>query len=363
MSSKDAQVRAAIAEQASDWFVLNDAAPLDAGQAAAFVTWLQASPVHVEEFLGVAALGRDLRGLAGFGDFSLDKLLARAGAEEDGAGRFAWLSLPAIAGNRTRRWQIAAITAVSVVLAIVGLQQWFKLSAVQPELAAGAPALHFQTQHGEQRTIRLPDNSVLHLNTDSAATVRYDAAQRLVILDAGEAALEVTHEPHRSFKVRAGLAEVTDLGTRFDVRLNADSTLVTVTDGRVAVAPAAAPGQTPVAGAGQTPAAAPVVLVANQQVRVEADHWPPTPEAVNAEQTTAWLHRQISFDHEPLGLVAAEFNRYATKPIEITSPALRDLQVSGVFSTDDPEEFLAFLRSLQGVRVEVTASQIRVSRK
>jgi transmembrane sensor len=103
--------------------------------------------------------------------------------------------------------------------------------------------------------------------------------------------------------------------------------------------------------------------VANQQLRVAADHWPPTPEAVNAEQTTAWLHRQISFDHEPLGLVAAEFNRYATKPIEITSPALRDLQVSGVFSTDDPEEFLAFLRSLQGVRVEVTASQIRVSRK
>jgi transmembrane sensor len=365
MTSRDAQIRAAITDQASDWFVQNDAAPLDAGQSAAFVTWLQASPLHVEEFLGVATLGRNLRGLGRSGEFSLDDLLARAGSAEEGAGRFAWLSLPAGDGNRgTRRWQTAAMTALAIVLAIVGLRQWFRLSAVQPELAAGAPpALQFRTQHGEQRTIRLPDNSVLHLNTDSAATVRYDAAQRLVILDSGEAALEVTHEPQRSFKVRAGLAEVTDLGTRFDVRLNADSTLVTVTDGRVAVARAGAPEQPPASGAARTSAEAPVVIVANQQVRVEAEHWPPTPEAVNAEHTTAWLHRQISFDHEPLGLVAAEFNRYAAKPIEITSPALRDLQVSGVFSTDDPEEFLAFLRSLQGVRVEVTASQIRVSAK
>ena len=40
--------------------------------------------------------------------------------------------------------------------------------------------------------------------------------------------------------------------------------------------------------------------------------------------------------------------------------ALRNLQISGVFATDDTEAFIAFLRSLKGVRVEVTETQIRV---
>ena len=79
------------------------------------------------------------------------------------------------------------------------------------------------------------------------------------------------------------------------------------------------------------------------------------------QRTTAWLHRQIAFDHEPLERVAAEFNRYTSKPIEIATPALRNLQISGVFATDDPEAFIAFLRSLKGVRVEVTETRIRVS--
>jgi ferric-dicitrate binding protein FerR (iron transport regulator) len=59
----------------------------------------------------------------------------------------------------------------------------------------------------------------------------------------------------------------------------------------------------------------------------------------------------------------AEFNRYAPVPIEITTPSLRSLQVSGVFAIDDTESLIAFLRSLEGVRVEVTATKIRVSRR
>jgi transmembrane sensor len=69
------------------------------------------------------------------------------------------------------------------------------------------------------------------------------------------------------------------------------------------------------------------------------------------------------FDHEPLERVAAEFNRYAPKPIEIATPALRTLEISGVFATDDSEAFIAFLRRLKGVRVEVAATHIRVSQQ
>jgi ferric-dicitrate binding protein FerR (iron transport regulator) len=59
--------------------------------------------------------------------------------------------------------------------------------------------------------------------------------------------------------------------------------------------------------------------------------------------------------------VVVEFNRYAAKPIEITTPALRNLEISGVFSIEDTDAFIAFLRSLEGVHVTVTDRQIRVS--
>jgi transmembrane sensor len=94
---------------------------------------------------------------------------------------------------------------------------------------------------------------------------------------------------------------------------------------------------------------------------VSEGEWPATPASVDSQRATAWLRREIVFDHEPLEHVAAEYNRYSAKPIEIATPALRNLQISGVFATDDTEAFVAFLRSLKGVRVEVTETRIRVS--
>jgi ferric-dicitrate binding protein FerR (iron transport regulator) len=67
--------------------------------------------------------------------------------------------------------------------------------------------------------------------------------------------------------------------------------------------------------------------------------------------------------NQPLEQIAAEFNRYNQTPIEINSANLRSLQVTGVFGANDTESFVAFLRSLDGVQVEVTPTRIRVSSK
>jgi ferric-dicitrate binding protein FerR (iron transport regulator) len=111
---------------------------------------------------------------------------------------------------------------------------------------------------------------------------------------------EVAHEPDRAFRVVARSAEVIAIGTQFDVRLGDDSTLVTVVEGRVAVGPSP--------------------MLQGRSIRSDPDH------------STRFVQ-----------LIAGQ-------------------QISRVFTTDDTEAFIAFLRSLQGVRVEVTATQIRVSR-
>jgi transmembrane sensor len=355
MISDEEKVRAAIAEQAGEWFVANDERPLDAQDSAALAAWLKTSPVHIEEFLAVSTIARDLKEARTDSEYSLEAILARARAADDTPDQPVWRRvMDAVRGQHSRRWLTAAVTmAVCAVLSLGLLLTWNLRPIQHPSAPDAITALHFETRHGEQLTRRLADNSVLHLNTDSAVTIRYGKTERLAMLTSGQADFEVAHEPDRAFRVIAGSAEVVDLGTKFDVRLENDSTVITVVEGRVAVGPSKS---------SQNHSPRFVQLSADQQIRMSDGEWPATPTTVDAQSTTAWLRREIVFDHEPLERVAAEFNRYAPKPVEVATPALRTLQISGVFATDDTDAFIAFLRSLKGVRVEVTATQIRVSR-
>jgi len=353
MMSNDEKIRAAIAEQASEWFVANDEGPLDAHDSAALAAWLKTSPVHIEEFLAVSTIARNLKEARTDSEYSLEAILARARAAHDTPVQPLWPRvIEAVRGKTSGRWVTAAVTMAACAVLSLGVLLTWNVRPIQHSSAPdGITALHFETRHGEQLTRRLADNSVVHLNTDSAITIRYGKTERLVMLRSGQADFEVAHEPNRAFRVIAGSAEVIDLGTQFDVRLEHDSTVVTVVEGRVAVGPS---------NSSQNHPPRFVQLSADQQIRVTAGEGPATPVAIDAKRTTAWLHRQIVFDHEPLERVAAEYNRYMSKPIEITTPALRNLQISGIFATDDPEAFIAFLRSLKGVRVEVTETRIRV---
>ena len=351
MTSNEEQVRAKIAEQAGEWFVANDERALDAQDSAALSAWLKTSPVHIEEFLGVSVIARNLREARADPEYSLDAVLARARAEDDPPVQ---LLGPRGADWRqpSRRWHTAAVAMAACAVLSLGLFSWWNVRPIAHLPApGGTTALHFETRHGEQLSRRLADNSILHLNTDSAVTVRYGKDERLVMLTSGQADFEVAHESDRAFRVIAGLAEVVDLGTKFDVRLEHDSTVVTVVEGRVAVG----------TNSSQNHPRRFVRLSADQQIRVAEGEWPATPASVDSQRSTAWLRREIVFDHEPLEHVVAEYNRYTAKPIEIATPALRNLQISGVFATDDTDAFVAFLRSLKGVRVEVTETRIRVS--
>jgi len=361
MSAREAQVRSLIAQDAADWFVASRAG-LTANQRNEFATWLKASPVHVEEYLALEVIGRDLRAACEASQNSIDALLERARLAEDAPVRAFWPRSVESPRTSWPRWQAAAFAMAALAVVSLGLLWLGKMRLLAPVSipAPGVTALHFETGHGEQQTHNLADGSVLHLNTDTAVTVRYSQRERRVTLTSGEADFEVTHEPARPFRVFAGSAEVVDLGTRFDVRLRNASTVVTVVEGRVAVGLSAASESSRPDPGHPAPF---VQLGADEQVTVAEGAWPATPVAVEAQRTTAWLRRQIMFESEPLDRVVSEFNRYSRKPIEITTPALGNLEVSGVFATDNSDALIAFLRSLEGVKVEVTATRILVSQK
>jgi transmembrane sensor len=361
MNAKEDRVRSLIAKEAADWFVANRAG-LAAKERQSFAAWLRASPVHVEEYLAVSVIAHDLRAACKEPQDSLDELLARARTEDDTPVQSLWGRVIApVSGLSSRGWLTAAVAMAALAVLSFGLSSLWNVRPAAPVSAPeGVTALHFETRHGEQQTHRLADNSVLHLNTDSAITIRFGKSERLVTLTSGQADFEVAHDPERAFRVFAGSAEVIAIGTKFDVRLEHESTVVTVVEGRVAVGPSPLLEKR---GTSSSQHLLPrfVQVGADQQIRVAEGEWPATPATVDAQRATAWVRRQIVFDEEPLERVVAEFNRYAPKPIEIVTPALRKLQISGVFATDDTEAFIAFLRSLKGVRVEETATRIRVS--
>jgi transmembrane sensor len=361
MSANDERLRNLIAQQAADWFVANRK-ELPAREREDFTAWLQTSPMHVEEYLALAALARDLREACAEPQISVDELVANARAAEDARIQPLWPRITeATRDTLLRRWRRAAVTVAALIVLSLGLMLWWNVRPAPHVPTPDAVAtLHFETRHGEQQTRRLPDDSIVHLNTDSTVTISYSQSERIVMLTSGEADFEVIHETKRPFRVFAGSAEAVDIGTQFDVRLEHDATVVTVLEGRVAVGPSSMLHGS--ADSGQPALAKFVELGADQQIIVTQGALPAAPVTVDAHRAASWLRRQITFDHEPLSRVATEFNRYGAKPIEIDTPALRDLQISGVFAIDDPDAFVAFLRSLEGVHVEVTATRIRVRR-
>ena len=76
------RVRSLVTEEAADWFVANRAG-LTAQERQAFAAWLKSSPLHVEEYLGIAATARDLHPACAYPEDSIDALIEQARNEND----------------------------------------------------------------------------------------------------------------------------------------------------------------------------------------------------------------------------------------------------------------------------------------
>jgi transmembrane sensor len=354
VTPNEEQVRAAVAQQAGTWFIANQAGSLEQFERAAFVAWLKASPIHVEEYLGVALVAHDLPAAAEDPQVPLESLLELARADDTDRVVPIEASLPVRepAPKRMRapyRRSFATSIAAIVLLLAASALWWMRDGEF-----LGLPKT-YQTAHGEQTVAQLPDSTELYLNTDSAVTVRYTKTERVVEIARGQALFTVARDDHRRFRVVAGDVHVVATGTQFDSYKRPDATIVTVVEGSVAVLSGRPP---PPDAAGFPPGA--LRVNAGYQVHVDTGGVSAQPIPVDVQQTVAWLQRKIAFEQRPLGEVADEFNRYVSIPIEIDDASLRALPISGVFDAYDIDSFVAFLQALDGVRVERTNARIRV---
>ena len=347
MSNRETDLKADIVAEASAWFIEFRAEEVTASSRARFHEWLRRSPEHIQAYIEVAAGWAELPTADPEGLLDIPALIKRAreSQEENVVPISQWAS----ARVHRRRPSVRAWAAsLAGVVIIIGAATWW----------TSYRANTFSTGVGEQRTVRLVDGSTIELNALSMVRVRLSQKERDIDLAAGQAMFHVAKDPARPFIVKSGATTVRAVGTQFDVYRKESGTVVTVVEGRVAVA------ESPSLSFAPAQPAPSLFLVAGEQVTMPAQppsKEQPKPKRADVAVATAWVQKRLIFEETPLSRVAEEFNRYSSRRLVILDPQLESIGISGVYSSTDPDSLLGFLRAQPNIQLVESDREIRVT--
>lgn len=199
-----------------------------------------------------------------------------------------------------------------------------------------------RTATGAQERVVLADGSRVLMDTGTALATDIAGAgagaERRTRLLRGAAFFEVTPDPARPFRVAAGPAVVTVVGTAFAVRYLDDRVTVTVRHGTVDVAPPGGPA---------------VRLRAGEEVAVTASGIGES-HPTDLAAALGWVDGRLVFEDRPLGEVLGELDRYHPGLI-VVPDSLAARRITGNYRLDDPVRTAASLAEL------VKAEMLRVS--
>lgn len=297
-----------IRAEAAAWLARLHADDRDAGDEAAFRTWLAASPVHAAAFEAVDRIWSDVGGLT---DLRPD-LRGRRAFSEETAPR-----------HTSRRALLAGVGLLAVAGGSVGFWR-----------SAGAKV--YETEVGEQKHVALADGSQLFLDAQTRISVRFSETMRAVDMEFGRANFRVVPDYKRPFIVEAAERKIIATRCSFDVRCEDGQVQVVLIHGEADVKPASAPdakGETLRSGDR-------LVATVDMEKR----------DKPNMTKATAWQTGYEMFENEDLAQAVEEMNRYSTATI-LVDPSVAKLKVSGVYRVGDNSAFARSLAKLLPIAV------------
>lgn len=310
------EIPLSIVSDASAWLVRLSGPLKTAATEEGFQNWLKEDPRHGAAFRLVSAEWDEADRLKRFTDVTIQ------------APRLRNQTKPPVRKISTAA-RFAALAAAIAILLIGGI--YFQYLRA-PGIDAGI---------NELRVITLEDGSRIHLNTRTRVSVAYDAVERRVRLESGEALFEVAKQPQRPFIVEAGGRAVKALGTTFLVRRQAEQLSVTLMEGKVEVS---------TARKGANVSMTPIMLAPGQRV-VLAEQLPPKLDRPQVSQLLAWQQGKVVIDSLPLATAIAEMNRYSQVTLVLAQAQPDDLLVSGVFTAGQSLSFARAMSQSYGLRV------------
>ncbi len=217
----------------------------------------------------------------------------------------------------------------------------------------------YSTAVGEQRLLRLRDDSQVQLDTDSEVRVAYEDGVREVYLLKGKAHFAVAKNPARPFQVYARDGLVRAVGTAFSVYLADENIEVLVDEGRVDLARLA------VASAStEAPAELPALTDESPEEDVflsldrgQQAHFNRARQVLtqlsdkDLDNALAWRKGTLVFVRDPLSEVVYEVSRYTDTTIEISDPKLGSLLMGGRFRVGELDALFEVLEIGFGVKV------------
>lgn len=240
-------------------------------------------------------------------------------------------------------WRTLAIAAVAL-LAIASAMT-IATSRRGTAAAASIEWTETKTGPGETRELKLADGSVIKLGP--MTLVRHASRSGAVDVEMhGLAGFEVTHDPKRTFKVRAGDAQVVDIGTSFFIRAySGDSVaMVVVTSGKVALtALKGAPG--PASSMELSPGEGGVVLPDGTII-------PGAPIGAEISTYLGRLDGRLSFDALDMNSVAEDIGVWFGVKVVIADAALANRNITAVFNKPTLSEVLDAVAETTGSRYE-----------
>lgn len=223
---------------------------------------------------------------------------------------------------------IAASFLLVTVLVVIPLVSP-SMETPSHQVQAAVEVLKYDTAIGERREVSLNDGSVIDLNTNSAVEVRFDKKKREISLLKGEAYFDVAKDRDRPFVVDTGNGEVMAVGTAFNINRYADKTIVTVTEGTVAVRNIQQD---------KVPSK-PSYVAPNQKVVIDEGGIGRV-LATSRGENIEWMSNTVVFDDMSLPVALAEVGRYLPFDVHLIDPSLSQLKVSGTFSLGSPQATL-----------------------
>ncbi|MGO4335663.1 FecR domain-containing protein [Labrys sp. KB_33_2] len=305
-----------VEQEARDWFVRR-LGGLSRAEQAAFESWLGANPAHADALRRMEQV------------WSAAEQPARQLATRENEALAPYLH--AVDRSRRQHRNFRRLSAATLVLALgLGGVLWLQ----NPHLLQKLMADH-STGRGERRTVTLSDGSKVLLDADSALDEAFDKTERQVRLVRGTASFDVA--PGKApFVVRVPDGDIRDIGTRFDVNLGDDGTVVTLESGKVAVK-AEHLGEALLDAPGQR-------LRFDRQGLGEI-------EQVDLKDALAWRKGRYVFYRARLSEVIEEIARYRQGRIVVTGAGLGDQLVTGSFSLADTDAALQSLQTSVGFQM------------
>ncbi|WP_425992305.1 FecR family protein [Brevundimonas sp. TWP2-3-2] len=310
------------AEEALVWFAaLRDE---DAPEAVwlAFQDWLEADPSHGLAYDDAESLWSTLDGVG-----------QPTAANAPGPS-----SVPlAVSYPRSRRSVVYPAIAAAFA-GLLGLGLWFQFMPMGSEV--------IYTADEAPRSVVLGDGSHVELNRHSTIGVRLNGRARQVHLKDGEAAFDVVHDASRPFVVSsADQRRVEVLGTAFNVVSHDHHFRVDVARGLVAVTGSGGFGLI------RVPAGQGFEQVSDSRPRLLR---------IDPSHASDWRQGVLVYRDSDIQSVAFDLSRYFDKPVRV-SPSAASLSFTGALRIDDEATMLAQLEGFVPVRVQRTASEIRLT--